>query len=492
MASFDSAAVASSTGLGSLVGNPAVRALYGMPFDVSNAGGFTVWRIGLFVAVLASLWAVLVTTRILRGEEEAGRWDLLLVTPTTRRRTTTAHVAVLAIGAGALGLAAAATFISTGEPAGGAALYGAGLALLTAGFVGVGAATSQLFGTRRRAAGTAAAVLGIAYLVRMIADGSASAGWVRWLSPLGWLENLRAFAGADLLPLVPLCLFAGGAFVVTFVLDARRDTDEGVVREPATARARLRLLGSPLGFAWRERLAGLVGWAGGLLVFGVILGAITKAFVDYIAANPDIQDLTAKFGFTELASVAGFVASMDQVCIVVVCLYAVVGIHRLGEDELADRLDLVYSRPVSRSRWFGAQTLATVGTLAVVLAAIAVGTWVGVVVTGVDFGLDQSIAAVANLAPLVVLSLGVAMLVHGIEPSLVVPIGGGFVVVAYVVTFLGPAANLPDAVVDLSPFAHLPFVPADATDWVSIVVITVIGVALGLAGVVGYRRRDLR
>ena len=67
-----------------LLENPAVRALYGMPFDVTNAGGFTVWRVGTFLCVFAGLWALMATTRVLRGEEEAGRWDLLLTAPVTR------------------------------------------------------------------------------------------------------------------------------------------------------------------------------------------------------------------------------------------------------------------------------------------------------------------------------------------------------------------------------------------------------------------------
>ena len=78
LASFENTSLASSGGLDALLANPAVRALYGMPFDVTTAGGFAVWRVGTFLCVFAGLWAVMATTRVLRGEEEAGRWDLLL------------------------------------------------------------------------------------------------------------------------------------------------------------------------------------------------------------------------------------------------------------------------------------------------------------------------------------------------------------------------------------------------------------------------------
>src|SRR5262245_38146207 len=87
-----------SLGTGGLLGlaeNPALRALYGVPFDLSTAGGFTAWRIGQFLAVVAGLWAVMATTRVLRGEEEAGRWDLALAGPIGRGRLVGATLAAL-------------------------------------------------------------------------------------------------------------------------------------------------------------------------------------------------------------------------------------------------------------------------------------------------------------------------------------------------------------------------------------------------------------
>lgn len=45
---------------------------------LDDAGGFTIWRTGLPILVLASVWILLAATRITRGEEDAGRWDLLL------------------------------------------------------------------------------------------------------------------------------------------------------------------------------------------------------------------------------------------------------------------------------------------------------------------------------------------------------------------------------------------------------------------------------
>src|SRR5690242_4231468 len=59
-----------------LVELPALR-LFGEPVDVLTPGGYATWRLALILP-LVGVWALLVTTRTLRGEEESAALDLLL------------------------------------------------------------------------------------------------------------------------------------------------------------------------------------------------------------------------------------------------------------------------------------------------------------------------------------------------------------------------------------------------------------------------------
>jgi energy-coupling factor transporter ATP-binding protein EcfA2 len=47
------------------------------------------------------------------------------------------------------------------------------------------------------------AVVGLLFLLRVIADTAGGVGWLRWAKPLGWAEELRPFAGAHPLALAP-------------------------------------------------------------------------------------------------------------------------------------------------------------------------------------------------------------------------------------------------------------------------------------------------
>lgn len=55
-------------------------------------------------------------------------------------------------------------------------------------FAAIGALSSQLAGTRRRAVALASILLGVSYALRMVADSSPGLRSVAWLIPLGRLE----------------------------------------------------------------------------------------------------------------------------------------------------------------------------------------------------------------------------------------------------------------------------------------------------------------
>jgi len=487
-----SASGLTSSSLTRLSADPSIRALYGAPFDLSAAGGFTVWRAGQFLTLGAALWALLATTRVLRGEEEAGRWDLLLTGPIAQGRLLVVHSGALGIACALQGAVVALAFVASGQPVAGAMLFGVGLGLVALAFTAVGAVTSQLVGQRRRAAGLAGLLVGVAFLVRMVADASHGGGWIRWLTPFGWLENLQPFGGNRVVALVPLVVAPVVLGALTLFLGGRRDVGEGIVRDAGTGRLRPALLHGPVGFSWRERRGGLVAWGGGLAVFGLVVGAITGTITDFLASNPDIARVARNADLGSLFSTAGFVATMDSFAALLIAFSLVSSLHVVSEDEDDGRLELVYAAPVSRAEWLGAQVLVS-ALIAVALALVgAAGIWVGIAAGSTTLSFRESVVGMLNALPLGALALGVAVLLYGVRPTLVVPVTGGALVIAYLMTFLGPALHLSDWMLDLSPFHHLAPAPAQPVEWVSTLVMLGMAAVLVVAGSMAFSARDLR
>jgi hypothetical protein len=109
--------------------NPAVRMMQGVPNALDSAGGFTVWDGGWFFQLLLAVWALLTTSRLLRGEEDVERTDLVLAGPVRATRATALSLVVVAAAALLVGLAVTVTMLASGTGLQGSALLGLGATL---------------------------------------------------------------------------------------------------------------------------------------------------------------------------------------------------------------------------------------------------------------------------------------------------------------------------------------------------------------------------
>ena len=478
--------------LAPLADNPAVRAIYGLPTAIDTLGGFAVWRVALFVTLLGTVWVTLATTRVLRGDEEAGRLDLVLANPLSPVRATMTSLAAVFVVPLVTVLVIGAVLQSAGAAAPGSWLYGAGIGLLLATFIGVAALASQLLPERRRASGLALGVLFATFVLRMWADGGAHAQWARWTTPFGWVEQLHAFGGDDLLPLVPLVAAPVVLGTLALLLSAERDTGAGMVRAADTKQASTRLLSTPLAFAIRRQSGELGAWAAAIAVLGLLSGGLAETLVGFPQSQPEATKLLQQVGMGAAITPGGFIAIMNAFYAVVLSTYAIASIHDDYDDETANRLDLPYSNRVSRTAWLGSTLLTTAVVLVVLTIVLALATWIGASAANAGVSIGDSFAAAANVLPVPLLFLGLAALLHGVRPSWAAGVASVLAIGLYMVELIGPALSWPAWVLNLSPNHHLALVPAESAAWTALVVLLCIAVACSVAGLLAYRRRDLQ
>lgn len=491
VATYEQMALAGGS-LVELAKSPALRLLYGEPTGLDTGGGFAVWRSGQAVLVIVGLWAIFATTRMLRGEEEHGRWELLLGGIVTRDRLMGASTGVLLAGSAVAGLAVTAALAGSGAAAGGASVFGTGVALLGMTFVGVGAVGSQLFGTRRQAAGTSAALLGALFALRMAGEASDALSWLRWLTPFGWVEQLRPFVLNRWWPLLLLAAAAALLLVAAVALQSRRDLSSAILRDRDRAEPRTRLLRSPLGIAWRERVASIAGWGAALAATGLLMGGLAKTMVDFLRGNAQLAETFERFGLTEAATVKGFIGGVGTFIAVVLAFYCVASLHAMWEDEQGGRLEHVFVASVTRLRWLGSQAAATLGGLLVLALAYTVGVWAGVRATGLPLSVGDAAMSSLNMIPVALVFAGISILVIGSRPELQMALAGGAVALSMLLSMIGPITGLPGWIIDLSPMRHLAPAPAVPIDTAASLVMVVVAVAAAAAGAAAYRARDLR
>ena len=478
--------------LSALAGSPAIRTLFGEPAALEDPGGFTVWRTGTFVAVLLGVWGLLAATRITRGEEDSGRWDLLLAGRVPRSGVVRRNVGVLVAAMGVSGGAVAVALVAAGTDPAGAVLHGAGLAFLGAFFVGVGGLTAQVFPARAAASGAAVAVLGASLLLRMVGDGVTALAWARWLTPFGLVELTRPYDTGRWLPLLVLAAAAGLLTVVIPFAATRRDLRGGWLA-PATGRApRLALLGSMPGFAVRRTLRPLAGWSAGVAAYFLLIGLIAESMTDFLADNPRFADLAAQAGFAGLGTVGGYAATLFALLAIPVGVFTAVRIAAIAAAETDRLLTLLYAGPVTRRASSGAEVLAAAGGAVVLTLVAGLATWAGTAIVGAGLSVGGALAGSLNVLPVAALCLGAAVFALGLLPRAVAWIGALPAVGGFLLLVLAVDAGAPAWVVKLSPFAHLAAVPDEAPDWVGAAGMMAVALALCVAGIGAYERRDLR
>ncbi|MDG4801452.1 hypothetical protein [Micromonospora sp. WMMD980] len=478
--------------LAALAGNPAVRTLFGEPVALDTVGGFTVWRTGVVLAVLLSVWGTLVTTRVTRGEEEAGRWDLLLAGRLSPPVLLGRHLTVLTAAMILTGTALAVALTAAGTPAGGALLHAAGLALAGTVAVTAAALAAQVFPTRSGATGAALAFLGVGLLARMVGDGVTVLGWLRWLPPYGPPALIRPYRDDRWTPLVVLALTAVALAAGALALAGRRDARDGLLA-PATGRPpRLRLLGSVSAFAIRRLLRPLAGWSAAVGAYFLLIGMLADSLTGFLADNPRFADLAAQAGFAGLGTVRGYAATLFALLAVPVGAFTAVRLAALAAAETSGRLTLLHAGPVSRARLLGVEIRTTAAGAAVLGTVAGAAAWLGAALVGANLPLSAALAGAWNALPVALLSLAAATVALGRAPQGVVawgmvPTAGGFLL-----TVVADSVHLPGWVSALSPYGNLAAVPQTAPDWPALAVVGAVTIAVVVAGQHAYKRRDLR
>jgi ABC-2 type transport system permease protein len=470
---------------------PAELALIGPVFG-SSAGSLSVWRSG-FVLVLVALASALTVVRHTRVEEEAGRRELLGATVVGRQAPLTAALLVTLAADVAVGAIAAAGFLAVGLGGAGSAAFGLGLAVCGLTFAGVAAVTAQVFETAAAARGAALATLGGFFLLRAVGDagGSGSAlSKLSWLSPIGWVQRTRPYAGERWwILLLPLAL-ATVLLAAAQRLIERRDVGAGLfATRPGPARGAPSLR-SPLALAWRLHARALVGWAAGFAVVGLVLGGAADSVDEQFGNNQRLTDLLARLGGSGALTDA-FLASSFAIMAFGAAGYTVSATLRLRAEETALHAEPLLATGVRRLEWAASHLVFAFGgaALMVLVAGLSAGLAVASSTGDASEVLRLEGAALAQLPAVWVLT-GVAVALVGLAPRWSSATWGAlaaFLLLGQV----GETLDLDPRLLDVSPFTHTPKLPGGVFSAVPLLWLVAVAVALTLAGLVGLRRRDI-
>jgi ABC-2 type transport system permease protein len=481
--------------LAQLSGNPTMLALLGPAYDLSNAGGFTFWRVGTFAAAAVGMMAALGVIRATRAEEEEGRAELIRAGAMSRSVPLAAGVALGLAACLVLGLVCGLLMLAATPGIGGAVATGLGLALTGTMFVGVAAVWAQVFPSARTArVWSLGIVLGGLYLARAMVDASpasATADAWRWAMPLDWAALARPYASERwwvfLLPVAVTVVLVACAFR----LESVRDLGAGLRSATGGAATASPALSGSAGLSWRLLRVSIIGWTVGILVTAVGMGSMSLSVDSMFSDQPQIADMLRKMsGGTQVVRDAFFVAMLSIVA-TIVTMAGVMILSTLRSEETDGRAEVMLATSTSRW-WYALSTLVPAILLPVVL----------LVLTGASMPIMQAMndgsaslvgtltKAALVLTPGILLVLGFAMLLVGWKPrwyGLVWAVIGWSMLASWVLALFNP----PDWLLKLQPWGYLPHLPSDPMRWGAFSLELGLGLAMTALGLIAYRRRDI-
>jgi len=476
--------------------NKATSAPFGPAPQLQTIGGFTVFKISMTLMILGAVWGLLLSTRLLRGEEDEGRWELLLSGQTTRRGAAVQALSGLAVGLLALWAVTAFITVLSGHSssvhiaAGPSLFFSLAMVATACMFLGVVAFTSQLAATRRQAASFAAAFLGVAYAVRMIADAGVGLHWMIWVSPLGWVEELQPLTSPQPLALLPIVVFTVTVAAAAVLCAGIRDVSASIVPDRSHSRPHLRLLLGPTGLAIRLMRATVIGWGVAIALSGLLFGLVAKSAGATISGS-SVEQVLSKLGATGTGADA--VLGVCFLMLAVLVAFVAAGqIVLARSEESGGRLDHILTRPVSRASWLGGRLVVAIAVLLLGGVAGGIFAWFGAASehTGVSF--TTLVGAGVNLVPPAITILGVGVLAFGVRPRSTSVVVYGLLGWSLLLTIVGGIGAINHWILDTSVFHQMASAPAVPPHWVANAVMTAIGVGAALVGGFMFRRRDLQ
>ncbi len=443
-----------------------------------------------FTVVLVGIMSVLLVVRHSRTEEESGRAELVRSSVVGRHAHLASVLMVAAVANLLVGLLMAAGMVSLGLEGidwSGSLLYGMAHAAGGMFFAAVAAVTVQITEHPRGAGGLGFAVIGVAYLLRALGD--IGDGTLSWFSPIGWTQATLVFIEDNWWPLLLSVVVSVVLVGFGFGLSTRRDVGAGLRRPRPGTPSASRFLVRPVGFAMRLHRGLLIGFGIGLAVLGMSYGSVLGDAQEMLAGIEMLEEALAAMGGATI--IESFASLILTVMAVITSIYVVMAAFRARSEESAGRAEPILATGISQERWVGSHVLVTmVGAVAVMgLAGLGFGL-TGASVTGDNALIGDLFWASMAYVPALWVAAGVAVALFGLWPraaslAWIVPIYG------FVVGYLGQILQFPDWMMNLSPFGHVPRMPAEAMNWTPILVLTAVAVALLAAGIAGFRRRDL-
>lgn len=459
----------------------------GYGLDEPTLGSVLMNETGIWTFIAVAVMNVFMVVRHTRAEEESERAELIRSAPVGRHAQLAAALAGALVANAIIAAGIIAAFVGCGLSLGGSIAFACAVAGAGAVFASVASIAAQVASGARAAIAIGTGAIAVSFVLRAIGD--VGNGVLSWLSPIGWAQAIRAFVDERWWVLaVQLVSSAGGVALAVF-LQTRRDLGAGLIGQRPGRTTALPGLRTARALATRLHRPTIIGWSIAMALLGFFYGIVADQAESILEDNPDMADFWAMLGTGSITD--AFLATSMLMMGLMATGYTVSAILRMRTEETAARADLVLATSTSRRRWMGGHLLLASGGTVTVMAATGIAMGAGFASVTGDVGqIPRMLGAAMAMVPAMLVVAGVTTTLYGLLPKWSL-LAWGFFVFVVVVGLLQTILDLPQWVLDVSPFQHVPAIPAAPFQLMPVIWLMVAAAALVAAGVLATEHRDI-
>ena len=236
---------------------------------------------------------------------------------------------------------------------------------------------------------------------------------------------------------------------------------------------------------WTLAIAGFGGWM-------VVVVKQTETLLRSILQGSPVMKDFLKLGGSDAATNAGILSALFIFLPLLLMAFAVTQANRWSADEEDGRLELVLSTPQSRLRvLFG--RFAALATATVIIAVLTLAaTVVAAVATGLTLDTGNLAAATLGMIPMGLLVAAIGYLAAGwLRAAVETGLLSFLLVIWFVIRFLGPGLNWPEATLRLSALYYYGTPLLNGLNVGNLVVVVAVGAAALALASVRFVRKDI-
>lgn len=472
--------------------NPAITVMLGPGYGLDNYddGAMMAHFMLVFTALAVGIMSILLTIRHTREDEEEGRIEMIRSLPVGPLSTLTATVLIMIIVNIVLALITAlGLYLLDLESMdlNGSLLYGASLGAIGIFFATITGLFAQLSSNTRSTIGYSFSFLIIAYIVRGVGDVENEL--LSLISPLGLILRTEVYVNNYWWPVFMTLGLSVSVFILALYLNSIRDLGAGFIpAKPGRRKASYFLL-SPLGLSLRLQRTTIISWTLGMLILGMSYGSILGDLEGFLDSSGMIQQMipdSSSYNLTER-----FITMLMTILSILGAIPVLMYVLKLRSEEKRNRTGNLLDKSVSRNNILFSYTLIALISAPIIQLMSVLGLWSAAIFVMEDV-ISLNILLESGFAhlPAIWIMVGLAVFLIGFIPKLT-GLTWLYLGYSFYVIYLGEMLQVPEWMTKITPFGHVPQIPIEDLNIENILVLTLIAIALIIAGFIGYNRRDI-